>query len=279
MAKIVKKLGEGGFGVTYLIELDGERYAMKEMEHRDAVEEYAIMKRVASDCASHHILCPVELLHTPSHDYDYLVSDYISGTDLSKVFKRRDLITRGFVTKFITQMLDALETLHKHGIAHRDIKAENIMVCPKTQTFTLIDLGLGTARGSRSPEGTMLYVSPQVYALAKEHRPIPMDVLFSSDLFGFGVTLYELLERGKYPFKIIADDVDRTTTFTKDTRRIPYDSTHVYDLTNPVATRWMDNLFMTTVEEHDYKGLYTAKGLRKAIAERDYKRLSDAATR
>lgn len=275
--EIEKELGTGGYGTTYLGRSGGKAYAVKEMERRDALDEYNIMKRLANVC-SHHVLCPVELIHTPLNDY--LVSDYIRGHDLERYLHRENSrwVTQGFMVRFAENMLDAVATIHKLGVAHRDIKVENIMVSPDRRTFTLIDFGLGVTRSTRSLYGTRLYIAPAVYELRNIDKVIPLDILFSSDLFALGVTMFELLESGKFPFKRTDRGVTRTTTVDNTKEPVPYDITarHKY-LTTPKAPVWMRALveimiYMTNWNEYSF---FTAEQMHRAVKEKDYKYIKD----
>lgn len=276
--EIEKKLGEGGFGVTYLGLKDGRSYAVKQFknERKDAIAEYNVMKKLKNEC-SHHVLCPVEIIRTRASYY--IVSDYIKGHDLERYLSRKDArwVTRGFMVRFAEQMLDALGTIHTLGIAHCDIKVENIMVSTDRRKFTLIDFGLGATRGTRDLYGTRLYIAPAVYELYNANKVIPLDVLLSSDLFALGLTMFELL-MGKLPFKQTDSSVDRTTTVYNTKEHVPYDiTTRHKELTSPKAPAWMRALieimiYMTNWNEYAF---FTAEEMYHAVKNKDYKLIKD----
>jgi serine/threonine-protein kinase len=274
--KIEKVLGEGGFGITYLGHKHGKSYAVKEMERQDAKEEYDVMKKLANVC-SHHVLCPVELIKTPTAD-SYLVSDLIKGHDLERYLRRKDnvFVTRVFMTRFLEQMLDALATIHSLGVAHRDLKPENIMVSTDRRVFTLIDFGLGVTHGTKDLYGTKLYVAPNVYELRNAERVIPLNAFFGSDLFALGVTMFELLESGKYPFKRLDRGVNRYTPVSNTKKeRVPYDiNARQNYITSPRAPVWMRHVFeiMTYMSTwNTYDGFFTAKTLHDAVVNKEHK--------
>jgi Tol biopolymer transport system component len=98
---------------------------------------------------------------------------------------------------YAIQIGEALQEAHSHGVVHRDIKTENIMVNAKNQ-IKVMDFGLAKLKGSlkltktSSTAGTLAYMSPeQIQGGAVDAR---------SDIFSFGVVLYEMLA-GHTPFR------------------------------------------------------------------------------
>lgn len=277
---IVKKLGEGGFGVTYLARRAKDMYAIKEMEYQDAKVEFSIMKKLANRCDA-NFLCPRDFIR--SGRYAYVITDFIKGHDLLRYIDRdKNKVTQGFMHRFIEQMLLAVATIHELGVAHRDIKVENIMVSPNHSKFTLIDFGLGETRTTTEAYGTKLYVSPLVYELKNEGKKIPLSVLYASDLFALGVTMFELLEGGKYPFKRIDMHVNRTTPFSNSKEKVPYDvNEEQHYITSKKATAWMRALYplMTTfLIWHDYEGFFTAEALYDAVSNKEWRVIKDTET-
>lgn len=74
---------------------------------------------------------------------DYLVMDFIEGDTLAELIKRGDnrLKERGFVKKYLVELIDVVEYLHNRNIVHCDIKADNIIISPyNDRPVSLIDL-------------------------------------------------------------------------------------------------------------------------------------------
>jgi serine/threonine-protein kinase len=102
-------------------------------------------------------------------------------------------------THFALEILDALDTMHKHGVVHRDLKPENIMVDAEDH-IKLIDFGIAMKEDARritfveisSTLGTPDYIAPeQVKGQRVDQR---------SDIYSLGVMLYEMLA-GEPPFR------------------------------------------------------------------------------
>src|SRR5262249_33669298 len=95
------------------------------------------------------------------------------------------------------QACEGLAAAHEKGIVHRDIKSDNMMLTTKGQ-LKIMDFGLAKIKGASkltkagSTVGTAAYMSPeQAQGEEVDHR---------SDIFSFGVVLYELLTT-KLPFR------------------------------------------------------------------------------
>ena len=136
----------------------------------------------------------------------YVVMELLQGETLREMVSRR-APTQRQVLFFLVQAAQGLEAAHAKGIVHRDVKPENVFVTTDGRVKVL-DFGLAKVAGRLTSEsgeatesspmdaglvvGTVGYMSPeQVRGLAVDPR---------TDVFSFGVLLYELLG-GKHPFR------------------------------------------------------------------------------
>jgi Tol biopolymer transport system component len=140
----------------------------------------------------------------------YLVTEFVDGGTL-KTWAKQEPRTWRQVIELLTGVADGLAAAHQAGILHRDIKPENILVA-KNGYAKLADFGLAkaaegadvdltrtlTERRTRAGVivGTIAYMSPE-QASGK-----PLDA--RSDIFSFGIVLYEILG-GKRPFTGASD--------------------------------------------------------------------------
>lgn len=141
-----------------------------------------------------------------SGEADYLlwyVMPYVRGETLRQALRRQPRLPIPQAAKIATDVLDALEHAHAHGIAHRDIKPDNIVLSP--EGAVLVDLGIARAiahsgddRVTRSGfvVGTEEYMSPEQAAGAP-------DVDGRTDIYSMGVVLFESLA-GRPPFSSVS---------------------------------------------------------------------------
>ena len=121
----------------------------------------------------------------------FIVMEYCEGRTLKQVIENETLSIKKVLDIGI-QVCEGLTAAHKKEIVHRDIKSDNIMVTKEGQV-KIMDFGLAKLKGAtkltktRSTLGTLAYMSPE-QAQGEE-------VDSRSDIFSFGVVLYELLTR------------------------------------------------------------------------------------
>jgi len=131
----------------------------------------------------------------------FLVLEYLSGGTLYARIHDAEPSPHQFpisqVLEFGIQIAEGLADAHKHGIIHRDIKSENIMLTGEGR-IRITDFGLAKLKGSshavetESVAGTTAYMSPeQIRGEEVDHR---------TDIFSFGIVLYEL-STGHLPFR------------------------------------------------------------------------------
>jgi len=118
-----------------------------------------------------------------------IVMEYIAGETLAKKIKQQKANLRE-VLDWATEIASGLAAAHEKGTTHRDIKPENIMIT-QTGGVKIMDFGVAKLRGMPtltepgSRVGTLDYAAPELVMGDKgDHR---------SDIFSFGVVLYELL--------------------------------------------------------------------------------------
>src|SRR5512137_1554384 len=199
--KILDKIGEGGMGVVYKAQdLELDRFvAIKALPERlvehDTEQQRFIQEAKAASALNHAHVCTIyDFLRVG--DQQFIVMEYVEGRTL------RDLIRSGVpdqaaAISYAVQIGEALEEAHAKSIVHRDVKPENIMVNSKNQ-IKVMDFGLAKLKGSlkitktSSTVGTLAYMAPEQIQ--------GKDVDARSDIFSFGILLFEMLT-GQTPFR------------------------------------------------------------------------------
>jgi serine/threonine protein kinase/Tol biopolymer transport system component len=197
-------LGSGAMGVVYRAtdrRLD-RPVAMKFLAS-DVVDHVASRRfqdeaRLASSLSHPHIVTVFEI--GTFGTYEYLVTEFIDGCTLRDWARQN----RGWrkAVELLVGVAEALAVAHSAGILHRDVKPENILVASggyaKLADFGIAKLAEDSTDPAREPRtragliiGTVAYMSPEQAA------GLPLDE--RSDIFSFGIVLYEVLA-GRRPF-------------------------------------------------------------------------------
>ncbi len=133
----------------------------------------------------------------------YIAMQYISGGSLrdrlEQLAERGKLLTTEQTLNLARQLALALSVAHRAGIIHRDLKPGNILIRPDG-TPVLVDLGIAAISSGGGPKLTQTggFVGTPAYMSPEQARSRPLDG--RSDIYSFGVILYELLA-GRLPFE------------------------------------------------------------------------------
>ena len=216
--RILKVLGQGGFGITYLaiqVRLD-RKVAIKEFFMKDFCERNEVTSQVTLGTAgSREIVnsCRKKFLIEAKHiallvhpniiriidvfdenSTSYYVMEYIEGGSLSNKLGTTGL-SMSEATRYIFQVAETLEYIHKKNIAHLDIKPGNIMLNGNDE-IVLIDFGVSKQYDFSTGEQTS--VSPvgcsSGYAPLEQYDPDGVkDFSPQTDIYSLGATYFKLL--------------------------------------------------------------------------------------
>ena len=158
-----------------------------------AGKERLLREAQAAAALNHANICTV--FGVEEHDGSLFISmEYVDGgTIRQKIpYANVDEAIRAAV-----QIGEALREAHERGVVHRDIKADNIMFTSKGQV-KVMDFGLAKFRGMAGPSRPSGVIGTAAYMAPEQIREEEADA--RSDIFSFGVLLYEMLA-GRLPFR------------------------------------------------------------------------------
>jgi serine/threonine protein kinase len=211
--QVVREIGRGGMGVVFLardialhrlvaIKVLRQEFASSE-EHRERFRREARM----TARLSHSNIVPVHTFgELASGDVDgdanplvYIVMKYVHGESLAERIRRERSIPAVEVQEILRDLALALDSAHRDGVVHRDLKAENILLERGSGRAMLTDFGVALLRSldpvraeSARAFGTPHYMSP-------EQAAGELDIDGRSDLYSLGVLGYYMLS-GELPF-------------------------------------------------------------------------------
>ncbi len=150
--QIIRRLGGGGFGQTFLAEdqhLPGRPFCVvKHLQPKtNHPEALAAAQRLFESEATvlhelgHHSQIPRLTAHFQENQEFYLVQEFIQGTVLSQELKQRRMISELEVLDFLLEVLTVLEFVHQHQVIHRDIKPANLIRRQVDGKIVMIDFG------------------------------------------------------------------------------------------------------------------------------------------
>mmetsp|Transcript_12145 Transcript_12145/g.31489 ORF Transcript_12145/g.31489 Transcript_12145/m.31489 type:complete len:346 (-) Transcript_12145:557-1594(-) len=151
------------------------------------------------------------------HDCLVLALELVDGADLLEVINRGGgRLGEARARHYFVQLLRGVAHLHQSNLCHRDLKPENCMVCARTDTLKIIDLGLSKHLTSARTlgVGTPDYMAPELVNFMAGGQQQGADVKYdasAADVWAMGATLY-LMVVGVYPFEDPQNPRDITTT-------------------------------------------------------------------
>ena len=215
---MIKKLGQGGFGITYLAE-------NTLLEGKVAIKEFFFKEYCERDDSTSHVTIPksgnreiverfkqkfikeaktIFRLNHPNivrildvfeeNDTAYYVMDYIDGESLGDMVKRRGAIPEAEALGYVKDAASALEYIHSKNINHLDIKPSNLMKRKEDGRIIVIDFGVAKQYAAVISEGSTPVCISHDYSPVELYRKNG-EQSFSpqSDVYALAATLFKLL--------------------------------------------------------------------------------------
>ncbi len=181
--------------------INNEVEVLRRLRHPNVVRVYPIP--LGSRKATPYIARDTDIAGAPW----YFVMEYLGGGSLDGMIKRRKQLSVKEAVEVACQVTMALEHLHSKGIAHRDIKPDNVLfrVDPETTGRyepVLVDFGIAAKLQRVGLQaGSIFYMSPERVQVV--HGMVPPERVVNQaagDVYGLGVILYQMLT-GRRPFE------------------------------------------------------------------------------
>lgn len=216
--RIIKTLGRGGFGETYLTEdthmPSGRKCVLKQLKpivkqpktplwmKERFQREAAILEELGQ--GSEQI--PRLYAYFSEDDKFYLVQEWIEGLTLEQYWEQEGNLHRDEVRQILVELLPVLDYVHSRRIIHRDIKPENIILRRGDNRPFLIDFGavkeaIATEVNRDSVSTYSASIGTPGYMSSEQAAGRP---IYSSDLYSLGLTAIFLLT-GKSPNELETD--------------------------------------------------------------------------
>ncbi|MCB9920189.1 MAG: serine/threonine protein kinase [Planctomycetes bacterium] len=228
--EVRRKLGEGSFGVVYEATQfpAGRTVALKVMrrERCGPLQRY-FLNEIRYLARFHHRgiaqIYEAGKASTEHGELPYFAMELVDGPSLLEYACRNAMSTRDRV-RLLIEVCEAVQYAHDHGVLHRDLKPDNILVTgdgiPKILDFGIArPLAEDMSRSmidfeSGRPMGTLAYMSPEQTL----GNPEIVDV--RSDVYALGAVGYELLS-GAHPIEWGAADLDRARIAIREQDPVP----------------------------------------------------------
>jgi serine/threonine protein kinase len=267
--EVEKILGEGSFGVVYIVKdiTDQSVYAMKLLkmwEVNRKKDQELIFHRFEGEYKCGRISSPYLVKSRNfglAKGNPYIIMDFMPGKDLRDQLLP---ISSDFekINKVAHQTLLGLDALHKEGVIHRDIKPENILFDQHSNAL-LTDFGIAgftKARitvpnffgGVKETFGTYAYIAPEQLVDTKKFKSTSP----ATDIFSWGVMMFELISGGSYPFGSLDSDADLTDYIRRAQKGSKYD---IGRYNSKTPDKWIKILDASLCEDYTRRAQTTAE--------------------
>jgi serine/threonine protein kinase len=212
--RIVRLIGEGGFGEVYLAENPLiERRAAVKVLHTALAQDAELVRRFLNEARAvsairHRNIIEVFDAGVTPEGAPYLLMEFLEGVSLQKRLTDRGRLALAQVLEIARQAGSALAAAHAAGIVHRDLKPENLFLvpdpaAPNRERVKVLDFGIAKIRRVGGTGGTMrtqagLIMGSPAY-MSPEQCKDSADVDLRSDIYSLATIIYEALA-GRTPY-------------------------------------------------------------------------------
>jgi len=202
--RVERELGAGGMATVYLAE---------DLKHHRKVAIKVLKEDLGASVGSARFLREIEIAAQLQHPNIlplldsgeaggllYYVMPYVEGQSLRQRLAREHELPVGEAVRILVELADALADAHAHGVVHRDIKPDNVMLSGRHALVT--DFGVARAVSEATGRSTITTMGVALGTpayMAPEQASADPHVDHRADIYALGVVAYELLA-GRVPF-------------------------------------------------------------------------------
>jgi eukaryotic-like serine/threonine-protein kinase len=204
--QIVSKLGQGGFGTTYLA-IDkklpnNDQCVVKlftpQVNDPDSLHEARRLfnnEAIVLNTLGSHDQIPRLLSHFEDEEHFYLVEEFVAGEDLSHEITPGTIFSEPEVISLLKDVLKILEFVHRHDVIHRDLKPSNLIRRKHDRQIVMIDFGSVKQLTSQTvnihqPSPLTVIVGTYGYMPSEQNQGLPR---LCSDVYAVGIMAIQAL--------------------------------------------------------------------------------------